>query len=358
MREQEQLVIERGRRSGALMAVAIDSTLLGPALGGARLWHYPDQESMVADVTALASAMTLKAAVAGLALGGGKGVISSPTRERPAGRLRRAILEDFGDLVDGLGGAYITAEDVGTGAEDMEVIATRTPHVVGRAEGSGDPSPVTALGVLSAMRACAARMAGRSNGSLGGLEVCLVGLGHVGASLARQLAAEGAALTATDIDPAKRRLADELGARWVDPGEAMTVGCDILAPCALGGAVTAELVPRLGCRAVCGAANNILAEHGVADLLMERGIDYAPDFVANAGGLISVYGELHSLPAARALDLARRVEATVADLLDLADRNHETPVAAAERLAGRRLAAAQAGPGASIAPELATLRDS
>ena len=153
----ERVAVERGERSGALLAVAIHSTALGPALGGARMWHYALEEQAVADAMRLGEAMTYKAAVAGLELGGGKGVIATPGEARPEGELRRALLLDFGDLVESLDGAYVTAEDVGTGAEDMAVIAERTSHVVGLDAdrgGSGDPSPVTALGVLASIRAC------------------------------------------------------------------------------------------------------------------------------------------------------------------------------------------------------------
>ena len=160
------VAVERGERSGALLSIAVDSTALGPALGGARMWRYDREADAIADAKRLAQAMTYKAAVAGLELGGGKGVIATPGEARPEGDLRRALLLDFGDLVESLGGDYVTAEDVGTGAADMDVIAERTAHVVGLDAahgGSGDPSPVTALGVLAAMRACVAHRFGRDS---------------------------------------------------------------------------------------------------------------------------------------------------------------------------------------------------
>ena len=203
----EDLVVTHGRRSGALITIAVHSTALGPALGGARLWHFDSPADVVCDAMRLARAMTYKAAAAGLALGGGKGVICAPRTEAPTGEERRALLLDFADAVETLEGRYVTAEDVGTGAADMAVIATRTRHVVGlpAAQGGvGDPSPSTARGVLAAIRACLAH-----NGSPGleGREVCLIGAGHVGARLARLLAASGARVTISDIDPARRALA-------------------------------------------------------------------------------------------------------------------------------------------------------
>lgn len=334
----EQVAVTRGERSGCTMTVAVHSTQLGPALGGARMWHYPDPTDTVADVKRLAAAMTLKAAAAGLDLGGGKGVIAAPHPGAPVGELRRALLLDFGDLVESLGGRYVTAEDVGTGAEDMAVIRERTRHVVGLAAdrgGSGDPSPVTALGVGAAIRACASHRFGTRE--LAGLRACVVGLGHVGGRLAQLLAAAGCQLLVSDIDPARRALAKRLGARWVEPGEAITASCDVLAPCALGGAITEANADAVRAAIVCGAANNVLSSDAVAERLDERGVLYAPDFIANAGGLISVYGELHGLPHERALELAAGIEETLAEILARADGDGVTPLAAARRVAERRL---------------------
>jgi leucine dehydrogenase len=217
--EHEELVVRRGRRSGAYMAVAIHSTVLGPALGGLRLWHYGDPSDAVRDALRLARGMTYKAAVAGLDLGGGKGVICAP-QGPPDADERRDLLFDFGELVESLGGRYVTAEDVGVTPADLATIAECTCHVTGLAAergGSGDPSPFTALGVEAAMRACARERFGAA--SLRGLIVAIAGLGHVGASLARRLADAGAVLVVSDIDPSRRAVADELGARWVSPEE-------------------------------------------------------------------------------------------------------------------------------------------
>ena len=337
----EQLAVVSGDRSGVTMAIAVHSTTLGPALGGARLWHYERDQDGVADALRLAEAMTYKAAAAGLDLGGGKGVICAPAEFAPKGELRRAIMHDFGDLVEWLGGRYITAEDVGTGTEDMAEIATRTDHVTGLpvAEGgTGDPSPFTALGVQAAMRAACRQAFGTR--ILEGRRVAVVGLGHVGTRLARSLAEDGASLILSDVDDSKRSLAVELGAEWVDPEVAMTADCDVLAPCAVGGAIHVGNVRALRCRVVCGAANNQLADEALADRLAALGILYAPDFIANAGGLINVYRELHSYSEERARLLAMGIEETMRGVFAHAAEAGTTPLAAARALAQRRLDAA------------------
>lgn len=340
--DHERLVVVRGERSGAAMAVAIHSTRLGPALGGMRLWSYEREGDAVHDVLRLARAMTYKAAAAGLDLGGGKGVVCSPNGEAPAGELREAILLDFGDLVESLGGSYITAEDVGIGAEDMVVVASRTAHVTGMPEsrgGSGDPSPVTAAGVQAAIRgACRVAFGTRV---VAGRSVVVVGLGHVGERLARGLAVDGARLFVSDIAPDRRAIADELGATWLEPDEALTADCDVLAPCAVGGAIHAGNVRQLRCRVLCGAANNQLADEALASVLARREILYAPDFIANAGGLINVYRELHGYTAERAMTLALGIEDTIGLVIDAAEARGITPLDAARELAEERLALAR-----------------
>lgn len=334
----EQVAVERGRRSGCAMAVAVHSTVLGPALGGARLWHYDADADAVDDAKRLAQAMTMKAAAAGLDLGGGKGVIAAPAGPAPTGELRRGMLLDFGDLVESLDGSYVTAEDVGTGADDMAVIAERTRHVVGLDSargGSGDPSPITALGVLAAIHACAEHYYGTRD--LTDLRACVIGLGHVGAELAGMLTRAGAKLFASDIDPSRRAVIERIGARWIDPDRAMTTGCEILAPCALGGVIGLADVPGLRAAIVCGAANNVLTDDAVAEAMARRGVLYAPDFIANAGGLISVYGELRGLPPERAMELARGIEGEMGKVLALARDRGTTPLRAARRIALERL---------------------
>lgn len=339
----EKIRVAQGPRSGATISIAVHSTRLGPALGGARVWRYPDEASVTADAKRLAQAMTYKAAAAGLALGGGKGAIAWPGDEPPQGEERRAMLLDFGDAVESLGGSYVTAEDVGTCAADMAVIRERTAHVVGLPEdrgGTGDPSPVTARGVLAAIHACLEHRFG--DRSPAGRRVCLIGAGHVGSHLARLLTAEGAELVLSDLDDSCRALAAELGAGWADPADSLAVPCHVLAPCALGGVVDARTAEELRCEIVCGAANNILADDSAAETLHDHDILYAPDFVANAGGLISVYAELHALPRDEVLTLADGIEAAIGDILESAAERGGTPLAAARRIAEERLSAERA----------------
>jgi leucine dehydrogenase len=336
----EDLLVLSGPRSGATIAIAVHSTALGPALGGVRMWHYDSAEQGVADALRLARAMTYKAAAAGLDLGGGKGVICTPG-ERPVGELRRRMLLDFGDAVESLEGRYVTAEDVGTGAADMVVIAERTAHVVGlptERGGSGDPSPLTARGVLAAIGACLEHRFGEA--SVSGMRICVVGVGSVGSKLARMLAGAGAELAISDIDPRARILAEELGATWVDPEEAISAHCDVLAPCALGGAIDAATIARLRCQIVCGSANNVLSDERLAGVLAGRGILYAPDFIANAGGLINVYAELQDLDGEVVLRLVDQIGSTARRILETADRKGVTPLAAAQEQALERLQAA------------------
>ena len=337
--DHEELAVARGERSGVTMAVAVHSTRLGPALGGARMWRYERDEDGIADALRLAEAMTYKAAAAGLDLGGGKGVMCVPA-EAPEGEFRRAILHDFGDLVESLGGRYITAEDVGTATDDMVEIATRTTHVTGmpiERGGAGDPSPFTAAGVQAAMRAACARAFGSSD--LGRRSVAVVGLGHVGERLARGLAAAGAEVSVADIDPSKRGVAAELGAEWLEPDAALVAARDVVAPCAVGGAINDDNVGALRCRIVCGAANNQLATEDLAGRLQRRGILYAPDFIVNAGGLINVYRELRGYDRERAIALVLGIERVMGEVFEHAEAARTTPLEAARELALRRLAA-------------------
>ncbi len=325
--------------------VAVHSTVRGPALGGCRMWAYDDSRAAVRDGLRLSRAMTYKAAVADLPLGGGKGVIMAPARLDS--RRRHAALLDFADTVEALDGAYITAEDVGTSSRDMSVVATRTQHVAGLARrrgGSGDPSPFTALGVESAIKACCERVFGAS--ALAGRRVTVVGLGHVGSRVAKLCSRAGAELIVADIDPAKRALADELGARWMDADGALRARTDVLAPCALGAVLDEETVPELQAPIVAGAANNQLADDRIADLLAAREILWAPDFVVNAGGLINIAVELEGYDGAVARRRVRAIGDTLRRLFDDADAIGATPLTAAMELARRRLAAA--GPRATV----------
>jgi Glutamate dehydrogenase/leucine dehydrogenase len=269
--------------------IAIHSTVRGPAAGGCRLWSYPDAGAAIADAFRLAEGMSYKNAMAELPFGGGKAVLRKPQGDFD----RRALFEAFGAAVDRLGGRYVTAEDVGTSVDDMEYVAGRTRHVAGRTTrpgfAGGDPSPWTALGVFEAMKA-SARF--RFGGDLSGMTVAVQGVGSVGGDLCRRLAEAGAKVVIADIDAQRRdALADEIGARTATIADIAGIKADIFAPCALGGALSMASVTALKASLVCGAANNQLATPEVAALLQERGIVCAPDYVANAGGIINVSAE-------------------------------------------------------------------
>jgi leucine dehydrogenase len=336
--------VRRGERSGLFTIVAVHSTARGPALGGCRMWHYDDSRRAVRDALRLSRAMTFKSAVAGLPLGGGKGLIMAPD---PAGAARRGLradaLRDFGTTVQQLGGSYVTAEDVGTSSRDMEVISTTTNHVTGLSRargGSGDPSPWTALGVEAAIGVCCERVFGSA--SLKGRTIAVSGLGHVGARVAATCARAGATLLVTDIAAGKQALARDLGARWIEPDEALAADVDVLVPCALGGLLDHEAVERLQAPIVAGAANNQLADDDVAGLLAERGVLWAPDFVVNAGGIINISVELEpeGYDPRRARTRVRGIADTLRRIFDDADAGAGSPLDAAMALAHQRLAEA------------------
>ena len=341
--EHEELLVRRGTRSGRYCVVAVHSTVRGPALGGCRMMRYDDSRAAMRDALRLSRAMTYKSAVAGLPLGGGKGVIMLPDGA-PQGRERTSTLLDFADTVDALGGRYITAEDVGTSARDMTVIARGTKHVSGLSRargGSGDPSSWTALGVEAAVLASVERAFGTT--SLKGRSVAVVGLGAVGLRLARLLARRGAKLLVADIDARKREEAARLGARWVRPEKALLAPVDVMAPCALGAVLDHESVPALQAPVVAGAANNQLADESVADLLAHAGVLWAPDFVANAGGIINISVELEpgGYDPRLARERVRGVGDTLRSIYDAA-AGGMTPLAAAMELARMNLSDSRA----------------
>jgi leucine dehydrogenase len=342
--KHEELLVHRGERSGAHLAIAVHSTALGPALGGARLWRYRALGDAIADALRLSEAMTYKAAAAGLELGGGKAVLCAPPDRELTPEDRRNLMLDLGDAVESLGGRYVTAEDVGTGTDDMTIIGERTSHVVGRptdAGGSGDPSPVTAKGVEAAIAACCAHRYGSPD--LTGRVVTIAGIGHVGLALAERLAEAGCELRVSDIDEGKREAARRLGAHWVDPESAAGAECDVFAPCALGGAINSQSIDQLRCEIVCGSANNVLADDSFAEALTERGILYAPDFIANAGGLINVYGELRSLDRERLDELVDAIGDALRRVFEVAAERSVTPLEAAKAVAEQALDAASGG---------------
>jgi leucine dehydrogenase len=337
----ERVEVITGRRSGLFIAVALHSSVLGSALGGARLWTYPHWSDALGDVLRLSAAMTLKNAAAGLDAGGGKAVIALPEGTVLDADRRRAAFLDLGDAVESLHGLYRTAEDVGSTTDDMLVVSERTEHVVGLPDavgGSGEPAAPTSIGVYESLRATLERVTGSAEVS--GRRITISGLGQVGSRLAVRLAAEGAVLTVTDVNPVKRDLALSLGANWAMPGEEHLVAADVFVPAGIGGLLTDDVIDALDASAVCGPANNPLAVREGADRLAERGILYAPDFVVNAGGVIYLDLEAKGL-GTRAETMARvaAIGDTLRRIFAEADARGVTPLAAAEGLAAERLAA-------------------
>jgi leucine dehydrogenase len=328
----EDVIYARDQETGLRTFIAIYSTALGPALGGTRMWPFATEEDALADVLRLAKAMAYKASAAGLDLGGGKAVVIADSRTQKTPEL----LQAYARVVDSLEGRYVTTADVGTTKDDLDVIASVTKHVTGTSAGSGDPSPVTAFGVLHGLRAVARELWGSP--SLQGRHVLVHGTGKVGGALARYLAEDGARLTLADLDAdGAAKLAAEIGAQVVDPAAALSVECDILSPCALGPVVTDETLPSFACKAIAGAANNQLAAPEHAGRLQERGILYAPDYVINAGGLINVEDELHGYDSARAHAKTAAIEGRLTGIFERSRSEGITPALAADVMAGERI---------------------
>ena len=337
----ERVEVTTGRRSGLFIAVALHSSVLGPALGGARLWTYPHWSDALGDALRLSAAMTLKNAAASLDAGGGKAVIRLAPGETLDADRRRAAFLDLGDAVELMGGLYRTAEDVGSTTEDMLTVSERTGHVVGlpsTAGGSGEPAGPTSLGVYASLRAVLERVAGSADPA--GRRVTISGLGQVGGRLAQRLAEEGAVLTVTDINPARRDFAASIGATWVEPGTEHLLPADVFVPAGIGGILTDEVIDALDVEAVCGPANNPLASHSGAERLAARGILYAPDFVVNAGGVIYLDHVAKQIGTnEEIMQQVAGIGDTVRRILDDAAERGITPLAAAEELAAARLAA-------------------
>lgn len=330
--DYEEVRACRGPRSGLLMAIAVHRTVDGRSLGGLRFEPYDTPDDAVADVKRLARAMTAKAAVSGLRLGGAKGVIAHPPSSPPDPELRELALHDFAELVDSFDGRYITAQDAGTSIDDILTVGRFTDRIAGHPiyeGGCGDPSPYTAHGIEVAIRTTLqAPIASR--------HVVIVGLGHVGAKLAQRLHDAGARLTIADIDDAKRKLAERLEAEWMAPEDALGAEADVLAPCALGGMLDLDTIARLQVPVVAGAANNQLASDLAADALLDRGIVWAPDFVINAGGLIAVEDELHGFDRSRVERSIERIGDTLNEIYDRASAAETNTLIAALGLAVER----------------------
>jgi len=337
----EEVAVRFDTPSETWMIVGVHSTRLGPSCGGTRMKAYPAPHEALRDALRLSSAMTSKNAVAGLPLGGGKAVLAVP--EIPRGEARRALLLRYADLVEALGGTYVTACDMNTSAQDMDVVGERTRHVLGRtveAGGSGTSAPSTAVGVFHAIRAAVAHVFGSED--LSGRSVLVQGVGAVGGVLAGLLVEAGARLLVSDVIQARAaEVADVHGAEFVAPARAIATECDVLAPCATGGVLTEETIPMLRCRIVAGAANNQLGEAGDAERLAERGIVYAPDFVVNAGGIIHLASlELLGEDETRRDERLRGVAETLGECLRIAEAEGISTGAAADRMVAARLSAA------------------
>jgi glutamate dehydrogenase/leucine dehydrogenase len=332
--EHEHVQLFHDAAVGLTGVIAIHSTALGPAVGGLRIWPYPDTDSAVGDALRLSAAMTLKSAAAGLDLGGGKTVILD--RGKP--ELRAERMRRFGEVLEQLGGRYVSAEDVGTSAADMDLIAEQTRWVVGRSlerGGRGDPSCATARTVFGSIDRAVALQLGAA--SLDGVTVCVLGAGKVGAQLVELLASAGASVIVTDLDPDRAAAAAHAGATAVTPNDFLARDCDVLAPCALGGVIGVEHVRRLRCRVIAGAANNPLEDRATALALARRDILYVPDFVANCGGIIHVGAELLMLDDS---EVERRIAKAIdrsEEILLAARDSQELPLDVARRLALQRI---------------------
>jgi len=331
----EHAVVRHDAESRAWMFVCVHSTALGPAGGGTRMRVYPAPADGLADAMRLSAAMTWKMAGAGMPRGGGKAVLAVP--ELPAGEPRRRLLRRYGELVASLGGSYRTAGDMNISPEDLDVVAETCPWVYGTTSGGGNSGRGTARGCLHAIRATVEHLFGSP--ALTGRRVLVQGAGAVGGVLAGELADAGARVLVSDVDEAR---AAATGCETVAPERVVETEVDVYSPCAVGGTLDAESIPRLACRAIAGCANNQLAEPEDADRLRERGILYAPDYVVSAGGIIQLIGlEDEGWDEAHLEERLAGIGETLRTLFAEADAESITPAEAADRLVRRRLAEAR-----------------
>ena len=335
----ELVVFGHNAAVGLHAIVAVHSTALGPAAGGCRMWPYPSTDAAVVDVLRLSRGMSYKNALAGLPFGGGKAVIIGDSRKLKS----PGLFEAFGRFVDSLGGRYNTAEDVGTTTADMESVRRATAFVSGLGpkpgDAGGDPGPKTALGVLLGIKAAVKFRLGRTD--LSGVKVAVQGVGGVGYHLCRMLAAEGAQLRVADVRPAAvQRVCDELDAVEVPPESVLSEDVDVFAPCALGAILNAQTIPRVGAGIVAGAANNQLAEDKDGQALQHAGVLYAPDYVINAGGIISVAREYQGgTTVAQVTAEIYGIPARLTEIFERARRENRTTNAVADQLAQDRIRA-------------------
>jgi len=338
--DYEQLVLCQDKASGLKAIIAIHDTTLGPALGGTRMWTYASEEEAIEDALRLAKGMTYKNAAAGLDLGGGKTVIIGDPKKDKNPEMFRA----FGRYIQGLNGRYITAEDVGTTVEDMDLINLETKYVTGTSpttpEAAGNPSPVTAYGIYKGMKATAKEAFGSD--SLAGKTIAVQGVGNVAYALCEYLHEEGANLIVTDINEAAvNRAVEAFGAKAVSPNEIYGVECDIYAPCALGAVINDDTIPVLKAKVIAGSANNQLAEERHGDIIHEKGILYAPDYVINAGGVINVADELAGYNKERALKKVEIIYDNLIRVFEISRRDNIPTYVAADRMAEERIRSAR-----------------
>ena len=331
----EQIVFCNDKDTGLKAIIGIHNTVLGPALGGTRMWKYNNEWEALNDVLRLSRGMTFKSAITGLNLGGGKAVIIGDAK---ADKTPEMIIK-FGEYIHSLSGKYITAEDVGTTTADMDLIRDVTPHVTGISQsrgGSGNPSPVTAYGVYMGMKAAAKYQFGTDN--LSGKKVLVQGTGNVGETLIKHLTAEGALVQMNDINEARlQEIHAKYGAQ-IFTGDIYAADVDIYAPCALGATINDETVNKIQAKVIAGAANNQLAVEEIhGKILKDRGIAYAPDFLINAGGIINVYAEIVGYDSAEALRRTENIYNTTLEIFSFAEQNNITTHQAALSIAQKRI---------------------
>lgn len=334
--EHEQVIFCHSKDAGLKAIIAIHNTTLGPALGGTRMWNYASEADALNDVLRLSRGMTYKAAVAGLNLGGGKAVIIGDPKKDKSEALFRA----FGRYINSLNGRYITAEDVGIDVNDMEWVLKETEYVTGVHQvhgGSGDPSPFTAYGTMQGLLATLNKKYG--NEDIGKYSYAVQGVGHVGMEFVKLLRAQNAKVFVTDInEEAVKHCVDELGCEAVGLDEIYDVDCDVYSPCALGGTVNEDTLPRIKAQVICGAANNQLATEEIGYELEKQGKIYAPDYAVNAGGLMNVSIEFDGYNRERAMRMMRTIYHNLASIYAIADRDNIPSFEAADRMAEERIA--------------------
>ncbi|MCD9126872.1 Glu/Leu/Phe/Val dehydrogenase dimerization domain-containing protein [Luteimonas fraxinea] len=331
----EQVVFCHNKDVGLKAIIAIHNTVLGPALGGTRMWPYESEQDALNDVLRLSRGMTYKNAVAGLNLGGGKAVIIGD----PAADKSEGLFRAFGQFVESLGGRYITAEDVGIDVNDMELVYRETQFVTGVHQvhgGSGDPSPFTAYGTMQGLLASLNRKFG--NEDVGNYSYAVQGLGHVGIEFVKLLSERGAKVFVTDINKDRvARAVGEYGAEAVGLDEIYDVDADVYSPCALGGTVNEKTLPRLKAKIICGAANNQLANNAIGDEVEKRGFLYAPDYAVNAGGVMNISLEIDGYNRERAMRMMRTIYHNLTRIFEISERDGVPTYMAADRLAEERI---------------------